>query len=310
MGSTRSSADAWSGYTRATASSTYGSTFKATAGVAGATEDPQFNPKNITVRESRDSVANPDSTPIILALDGTGSMGAVLVQAFKSLGILFTGIYDRQPVSDPHIMAMIFDDVAVGAPHPLQVSQFESDIIITDQLSKLYVDRNGGGNSSESYHLPLHFAATRTECDAFAKGRKGFLFTIGDEEIPGPLTKEHIKAVYGDDVNEGPYTYRELYDMASENWHVFHIMVEQGSHMRAYKDRTIERWQNEIGQHAIPLSDIDALPEVIIGVMQVVAGEDAAKVAKTFSDSKAVAVAHAVGGLTKFGGGQGGVARL
>src|ERR1044071_10068148 len=61
--------------------------------------DPLLDPKGVTLRESRDSADNPLSTPIIVALDVTGSMGAIAVEIAKSgLGTLFQGIFDRKPV--------------------------------------------------------------------------------------------------------------------------------------------------------------------------------------------------------------------
>src|ERR1041385_6263270 len=72
-----------------------------------------LNPKGVKLRESRDSADNPNSTPIIVAIDVTGSMGIIAdVLAREGLGTLFTEILDRKPITDPHLMFM-----AVGDAH-------------------------------------------------------------------------------------------------------------------------------------------------------------------------------------------------
>lgn len=69
--------------------------------------DPDLDPKKITVRESRDSADNPESTAIIIAQDVTGSMGHISdTMARKGVPTLLTGLYDKRPVNDPHIMCM------------------------------------------------------------------------------------------------------------------------------------------------------------------------------------------------------------
>ena len=42
----------------------------------------------------------------------------------------------------------------------------------------------------------VYFAAMHTKIDSFIKrGKKGYLFTIGDEPVPGDLTKEQIEII-------------------------------------------------------------------------------------------------------------------
>jgi len=66
-----------------------------------------LNPLGVKLRESRDSQDNPNSTPLIVALDVTGSMGMLAdVIAREGLGTLFTGILERKPIPDPHVMFM------------------------------------------------------------------------------------------------------------------------------------------------------------------------------------------------------------
>ena len=113
-----------------------------------------LDPKGVAVHESRDSADNPNATPVIVGLDVTGSMGMIAhTMAQKGLGVLFQEILDRKPISDPHIMFMGIGDAASDRA-PLQVSQFEADDRIIEQLTKLWVEGSGGGNDSESYNLP------------------------------------------------------------------------------------------------------------------------------------------------------------
>ena len=156
-----------------------------------------LDPKDVKPRESCDSKDNPESTAIILALDVTGSMGNIAHEiASKGLGSLIEGIFQRKPVTDPHIMFMAVGDANCDSA-PLQVSQFECDHRIVEQLTQIFVEQGGGGNCFESYDLPWYFAGTRTAIDCFKKrGHKGYLFTMGDEFPPDGLKADQRKEIF------------------------------------------------------------------------------------------------------------------
>lgn len=269
-----------------------------------------LNPYGVVMRESRDSVDSPLSTPIIVALDVTGSMGEVARQiATKSLGVLFREILDRKPVSDPHLMLMGVGDVIYDRA-PLQVSQFEADNRIVDQCMDLWLENGGGGNSSESYHLPWYFAAMHTSIDSMIKrNKKGYLFTLGDEDVPGPLTRDEIKKVCGDEV-ERDYTAAELYEMASRTYNVYHVVIEEGSHCRGNSDNVVSKWSSFMGQHAIRLSDHTKLAEVITSIIQVNEGAIADKVIDSWSGDTSLVVKRAIKDLSTMSKKGTGVTRL
>lgn len=306
MGSARWNSDDWSTYaTTHTKGKDRDTVF------ASRTMKTDLDPKNIKVRESVDSDLNPQSTPVIVAFDVTGSMGNIPYQLVQgSLGTLMEELLARKPVSDPHLMFMGVGDVAFDRA-PLQVTQFEADIRIAEQLRDIFLEGGGGGNSCESYVLPWYFAATKTVCDSMAKrGRKGYLFTLGDEEPPAGLSADEIASVTGERP-ERDYTSEELLDMAERNYHVFHIMVEQGSHYRHYGDRVRSKWNNLLGQRAIGLSDYTRLAEVIVSTIQATEGMSPEDVSKSWGGDTALVVSHAIkqlagsvssaGGLTRIG---------
>lgn len=239
-----------------------------------------LNPHGVKVRESRDSADNPKSTPLIVALDVTGSMGMLAdVIAREGLGTLFTGILDRKPISDPHVMFMAVGDANCDSA-PLQVSQFEADKRIIEQLTNIYLEHGGGGNNFESYNFPWYFAAFHTVHDSMEKrGKRGYLFTVGDEETPAPLTKAQLKTFIGDDV-EAELSTRDLLEIAQRSYDVFHIIIKEGSHARSHLDRVVKSWTDLLGQRVIQLDDHKKLAETIVSAIEVAEGRDAEDSAK------------------------------
>ena len=138
-----------------------------------------LNPKGVKLRESRDSADNPNSTPIIVAIDVTGSMGMIAdTLARKGLGTLFTELLEGKAAANPHVMFMAIGDANYDQA-PLQVSQFEADNRIVEQLTQIWIEHGGGGNCFESYNLPWYFASEHTEHDSLIKrGKRGYLFTV------------------------------------------------------------------------------------------------------------------------------------
>ena len=164
--------------------------------------DAKYDPRKISFRESLDSADHPVTTPIIIGLDVTGSMSDLLDVTTKRLGEMVKDIIERQPVEGPQIMFCAVGDSRCDRS-PLQATQFESDIRIASQLTELWFERGGGGNSFESYPLVWYLAANKTKTDAWDKRRKkGVIFTLGDDGFPEKmLAKEmrtSIKEIYLD----------------------------------------------------------------------------------------------------------------
>ena len=283
----------WSNYTTKrgyTASSTVSDMYKSS------TVKKEFEPIGVEYRESCDSVDHPNSTPIILALDVTGSMGSVLSTISKKLNTLIIEIYDRKPIADPQIMIMAFGDV-ICDDHPLQVTQFESDIRIAEQLNDIYFERGGGGNDGESYTLPWYFASRHTKIDSYEKRKKkGFLFTFGDEKYLNTISKEHIKKFVGDDI-QSELTAEELLTEVSRQYEVYHLMIEEGSGMRFDREGVGNNWQNILGQRAIKVSDCTKIPEIIVSILEVASGKDADTVIASWDGTTSVVVNKAISGL-------------
>jgi hypothetical protein len=293
MGTSRWSASDWDSYASSTKTKTTDAIFK-----SHSLKD-DLNPLNIGVRESRDSDLNPQSNAIIVGLDVTGSMGIIADNlAREGLGTLVEEILARKPVQDPHIMFMGVGDAYYDTA-PLQVTQFEADITIAKTLEDLYLEHGGGGNSFESYNLPWYFAANHTSIDCFEKrGKKGYLFTVGDEEAPKELLASHVKKIIGDTPQQD-YTTEQLLTMVSRMYHVFHVVVEEGNHAKYHLNEVMNSWTKLLGQRVLRLSNYKNLSEVIVSAIQITEGSDIDTVTKSWSGKTSLVVGKAVNGLTK-----------
>lgn len=258
--------------------------------------DAQFDPRKIAVRESRDSVQNPNSTPIVLASDVTGSMGMVAHELMKTgLNTLASEIYDRKPVPDPHVMVMAVGD-GYSDIGPLQCTEFEADISLADQVRRLWLEGNGGGNNGESYSLAHWFAGMKTSTDAQERhGRKGYLFTIGDEPIHDGITVEQAERILGVRF-ERDMTAKECLALAQRQYEVFHVVIKEG-YANHGMDEVLRTWKPLLPERLLILDDHRKLAEVVVSAIQVHQGASRVDVAASWSGDTALVVANAIKGL-------------
>jgi hypothetical protein len=229
--------------------------------------DPQMNPKGVNIRESRDSEEHPESFPIIIALDETGSMGHIPELIIKNVLPDIMESIMNAGVKDPQICFMGIGDCCFNEEAPLQVGQFESsDELMEKWLTKVYLESRGGGNGTESYPLAWYFADRHVVTDAWEKRQqKGVLITIGDESYQRLLTREQL-VKYIDDRPEADVPASELLERVREKWNVFHIHCNGGCY-RASETK----WESLIGPNLVVSvtndgSDIkDIIPRIVIG---------------------------------------------
>lgn len=222
--------------------------------------DPTLDPRGVTVRESRDGADHPNSTPIVVLFDVTGSMGVVPQVMQRRLAELFGLLQRKGYVQDPQIMFGAIGDADCDRV-PLQVGQFESDNRMDEQLRTLFLEGGGGGQKSESYELAAYFVARHTATDSWDKrGRKGYLFIIGDEMNKPRLRAEYVRRVIGDRVGDDLDT-ASIYRAVQERWETFFILPRQTAY---YDDPQVNaHWRNLLGERLLKLEEPEAVCELI-----------------------------------------------
>lgn len=223
--------------------------------------DPKYDPRFIGTRECFDSSDHPNTTPIVVGLDVTGSMEYLAVEvATRALNDLIMKLYSTGSVEDPALMCAAYGDYEDASP--LQVTQFESDIRIAEQLLDLYFENRGSGQVA----LPClwEFLAKHTNIDAINKrGVKGFLFSIGDcAKIRDTEVAGTIERVIGDTI---PFATREsLLKEVEKKFNVFHIMLGSEGNTDILPGHRI----------VISKSDIECIPQIIISTIQLQQGKN------------------------------------
>lgn len=223
--------------------------------------DEAMDPKNV-MRECCDSDEHPTTIPVILALDVTGSMGSTAIEVQKKLNPIMIEIYKR--IKDAEIMVMAIGDLAYDSS-PIQLSQFESDIRIAENLDKIYFENGGGGNDYESYTAAWYMGLKHCKLDCWKRGKKGLIITMGDEPINPYLPARQLNEATGD-TNQKDVETKDLYKDVIEKFDVYHISVESNS----YPDQTRERgtFAKVIGEQHALTSSVDKISDKIISIVE------------------------------------------
>ncbi|MBO4207689.1 hypothetical protein [Micromonospora echinofusca] len=223
------------------------------------TVHPALDPRDAH-RESRDSAEHPESLAIAVLFDVTGSMRnvpKVLQQKLpKLLGLLQRKGYAR----DPQIMFGAIGDATCDRV-PLQIGQFESDNRMDDDLGRIVLEGGGGGQQTESYELALYFMAHHTSIDCYEKrGRRGYLFIIGDELAYQRVKAREVGQVIGDRLADD-LPLRQVVAQAQRLYDVYYLLPAGSSY--AGSRTVLDFWRDLLGQNTVEVDDLDAVCETI-----------------------------------------------
>ena len=219
---------------------------------------PSLNPKGV-IRECVNNEEHPNTIPVILALDVTGSMGNACKEVAEALGVIMVDLYKK--FKDIEICIMGIGDLAYDDA-PIQISQFESDIRIAEALDKVWMEHGGGGNTYESYTAAWYMGLRHTKLDCHKQGRKGIIITMGDEALNPYLPQRELEAVTGDSLQDDVET-PDLYEEASKKFDIFHIAVDDKSSSYKYHADSINFTFGDLLKDRLKISSINNLSQTI-----------------------------------------------
>ena len=226
-----------------------------------------LNPENV-IRECCDSDEHPETIPVILALDVTGSMGDAAVKVAKRLNTIMTDLYSNPNIKDIEFCIMGIGDLRYDRA-PIQISQFESDIRIAEQLDDIYFEGGGGGNGYESYTAAWYMGLNHTNLDCWKRNKKGIIITLGDE-LPNPyLPAKYLENATGDALQDDVDT-ESLYEEVVKKFNVYHLSVDDNSSCYSYHNRRgqlDEAWVELLGEDNYKVVSLETLDKTITDII-------------------------------------------
>jgi hypothetical protein len=204
-------------------------------------------------------------TPLVFAVDVTGSMGEWPGIIFNKLPVLYHEA--RQWLPDIEISFAAIGD-AYSDRHPVQVCDFGRDRALEASINSIYPEGGGGGGARESYELFAYYYARH--CD-MPKAQKALFVFCGDEGFYEKIIRMHAKNLFGDDLKEdvsAKVAFKEL----QEKFDVYNLRVD-------YSDTKLDadirkQWQDALGQqYVLRLEDPRRIVDCVLGLAAMMAQE-------------------------------------
>ena len=224
--------------------------------------DPSMDPKKRTLRTAC-------KHPIVLALDGTGSMGKlpkifIDKEAMVACQLTEQG-YLPGAQTEARISFAIIGDAETDAA-PLQVADFCTTRETGVQTRRLWLEGGGGANKVESYQLAAYFYARH--CRIAEDAVPFFIFT-GDEGFYDTLYARDIAATFGDTV-QGNLETKEVFAELLRNFrgNVFLVHRPYVSEGCPSDREVLQQWEGVLGKERIVILREDrAIADMILGIL-------------------------------------------
>ncbi|MBI4144105.1 hypothetical protein HY486_02570 [Candidatus Woesearchaeota archaeon] len=229
------------------------------AGSAPRTYLEKTKPKLELVDPLNREVATDSEEPVIIAVDGTGSMQSWPAEIFDRLPLLCQTVGGWK--QNAEISFAVLGDAFIDN-WPLQVTDFGKGPSLDKLLDALKPEGGGGGGARESYELFAYFVSEHVKTP---KATSPFLFIMGDEGFYDLIRKDQAKTYIGDTLDEDVNAKKTI-DALCQRFDVY-LLRKQYSNVE--KDKQIRaQWADAIGdQRIIPVTDPQRIVDVTMGLI-------------------------------------------
>lgn len=187
------------------------------------------------------SISSQSSTPMIIAVDITGSMARWPFEIFDRLPLLYQTL--SQWRQDLEISFMAVGD-AMAQNYPFQVTQFARGFELESELGALHGESGGDNNPPESYGLVPWYIQNRVTVRNDIE--KPFCIIFGDVRMEPAVTSPMFRKVF--DIEWQKTDSVALFQRVSQSWDLRFLCLPPPLEKQNIID---EQWADAIGRENI-----------------------------------------------------------
>ena len=194
---------------------------------------------NTQLTDPRKTIRTDSKTPMIIAVDVTGSMADWPAQIFDRLPLLYNTLSAYRDD-----LALSF--IAFGDEHcdewPMQVTDFAAGFDLEDRLKGLHGE-GGGGDMPESYGLLAWYIHNRVFTP---QARKPFLIVFGDAAMHPVVSRKALQKLLGIPTQEDADALKS-WAQVCENWNTWFLRRPTGRPGDAIE----KQWKQAVGDDRV-----------------------------------------------------------
>ena len=203
------------------------------------------------------AISSNSENPIILAVDGTGSMQTWPAEIFDRLPLFYQTLSKYK--DDVEVSFSVIGD-AFSDDWPLQVSDFGKGPVLDDYLKALHGEGRGGPGIRESYELWAYFMHEHASTQ---NAISPFMIVMGDEKFYDVVNPDQVKKYLGDGLQDSLDAMCIWKSLAQK----YDIRFLRKSYA-GRDDEIVEQWNEAIGpQNVIPVYDPMRVVDIAMGLI-------------------------------------------
>lgn len=201
---------------------------------------------------------------LVLAVDGTGSMGSEPGVVFSKAPYLEHELHTEYFGKDSTISVCVFGDAKNSEEYPLQVRPFSSGQALKDRLKELIIEGKGGRGICETSECAALYYARNVR---MPKGARPMFVLITDEMPYDHVTRE-TAALVRVKLQQRIST-KAIFDELKEKYAVYLIVKPYGHDGdKAITASVREEWLKYVDEeHTVLMTDPDRVVDIIFGLM-------------------------------------------
>ena len=211
---------------------------------------------NVQLTDPKKHISTQTKTPLIVAVDVTGSMQTWPAEIFDRLPLLYQTLSQYKPELEISFAAI---GDTKSDRWPLQVTKFSKGFDLEEQLKAIYGE-GGGGDIPESYGVFASWALNHVEIPKLDE--RPFMIVFGDAPMHPKIFGGEAKQVLGDDIQDADSV--TTWINVTRTWNVFFLRRPGGKK----GDATDQQWIAALGdQQVVHMEDEGRAVDYAMGLI-------------------------------------------